>query len=203
MLDNEVLQAIRSRRSVRSFAPDEITDDQLEAILEAGRWAPSKRNSQPWSFVVVREPQALERLADILRRVTWAWAGFKGAPVMIVVSVDPSMDREHFVEDGAIAAQHLCLAAESLGLASSWAGVHAHRSRDRSTGRAIKRIVGLPRSHRVIAVIPIGVPERTGKAIRRPLADTVHYDRFSSIAATAPEVSSSLPASTTNTPIGM
>ena len=45
MLDNEVLQAIRSRRSVRSFAPDEITDDQLEAILEAGRWAPSKCRS--------------------------------------------------------------------------------------------------------------------------------------------------------------
>jgi nitroreductase len=128
LTDNPTLRAIRERRSVNNFTSAPVTDQQLEAILEAGRWAPSALNSQPWDFVVVRDPQIRTEIGNVLRRITYAWRGFATAPALIVVSVDQSRDPEHFVEDGAVAAQNLCLAAQSLGLASSWAGIYKKRT---------------------------------------------------------------------------
>jgi nitroreductase len=180
MTDNSILQTIRARRSVRNFAPDPVTDEQLTAILDAGRWAPSARNSQPWDFVVVRDATVRAAISEILRKKTYAWRGFALAPVMIVVSVDRSRDPDHFVEDGAVAAQNICLAAASMGLASSWAGVYAPGSGRRSTESALRRLLSLPRRHRVIAVIPVGTARNVGKAGRRPLDEMVHYDRFRS-----------------------
>ena len=119
MIDNAILTALRERRSAHRFTAAPVDQEQLDAILEAGRWAPSATNSQPWDFVVVTDPALHAQLGGILREVTWAWAGFAAAPAMIVVAVDPGLDPVHFVEAGAVAAQNLCLAAHSLGLASS------------------------------------------------------------------------------------
>jgi nitroreductase len=152
----------------------------LKAILDAGRWAPSGLNSQPWDFTVVKDPRARVDMANVLRRITIAWKGFAAAPVMIVVSVDPSRDPEHFVEDGAVASQNLCLAAHSLGLASSWAGVYAKRTRKRSVENALKNLISLPRDHRVIAVVPIGHANghNPPRSSRIPLNEMVHHERF-------------------------
>ncbi|NIR34597.1 MAG: hypothetical protein GWN07_00695, partial [Actinobacteria bacterium] len=157
MIDNDTLSAIRNRRSIRNFTSEPVTDEQVEAILEAARWAPSARNSQPWDFVVVRDDDRRSDLGRILKGVTFSWAGLAAAPVMIVVSVDHTADPAHFVEDGAVAAQNLCLAAQSLGLASSWAGIFSHRRTRNRAETAIADLVGLPGTHRVIAVVPIGV----------------------------------------------
>jgi nitroreductase len=181
-LDNPALDAIRRRRSVRNFTSTPIDDEHVESILEAGRWAPSALNAQPWDFVVVRDPQVRTAIGDILRRTTYAWRGFATAPVMIVVSVDQTRDPEHFVEDGAVAAQNLCLAAQSLGLASSWAGVNTRRIKMGSVESSLKKLLFLPRTHRVIAVVPIGTARREGRSSRRPLAEMVHHDRFRPVA---------------------
>jgi nitroreductase len=178
LIDNPTLEAIRHRRSVRNFVSAPVTDEELEAILEAGRWAPSALNSQPWDFVVVRDPQLRTAIGNTLRRITYAWRGFAGAPAMIVVSVDRTRDPEHFVEDGAIAAQNICLAAQSLGLASAWAGVFARRFRRSSVEHELRTLLSLPRTHRVVAVVPIGVAKHEHESSRRPLAEMVHHDRF-------------------------
>jgi nitroreductase len=178
MIENPTLNTIRRRRSAYRFASEPISDEQLEAILEAGRWAPSARNSQPWDFVVVTDPQIRSRMGAVLRDVTWAWSGFVAAPVMIVVAVDPLRDPNHHVEDGAIAAQNLCLAAHSVGLASSWAGVYGNGIRKQTAEKALKRLLSLPPTHRVIAVIPIGTASHVGRGSRHPLAEMVHRDRF-------------------------
>ena len=179
MIDNATLAGIRNRRSVRNFTSDPITDEQLESILEAARWAPSGRNSQPWDFVVVRDQQTRTALGRILKGITFSWAGLAAAPAMIVVSVDQTADPGHFVEDGAVAAQNLCLAAESLGLASSWAGVLSDRKTRTSAESAVSALVGLPGTHRVIAVVPFGVGKNSQEATRRPLTEMVHYERYS------------------------
>ena len=105
MIDNPILAAMRERRSAHRFTAAPVDQEQLDAILEAGRWAPSATNSQPWDFVVVTDPALRAQLGTILREVTWAWSGFAAAPVVIVVSVDPTRDPAHFVEDGAVAAE--------------------------------------------------------------------------------------------------
>jgi nitroreductase len=118
-------------------------------------------------------------VASILKRITIGWEGFAVAPVMIVVSVDRLRDPAHYVEDGAVAAQNLCLAAHSLGLASSWAGVYAKRDARGSVENAIKRLVSLPRTHRIVAVVPIGVAKDADqRSSRIPLEEMVHDERF-------------------------
>jgi len=177
MIDNVVLTALRERRSAHRFTTEPITTEQLDAILEAGRWAPSASNSQPWDFVVVTEPALRGRVGAILRDVTWAWAGFAAAPAMIVVAVDPKRDPGHFVEAGAVAAQNLCLAAQSLGLASSWAGVYTPGAAG-AAEKALRKLFALPRGHRIIAVVPVGAAAHQPRGVRRPLAGMVHRDRF-------------------------
>jgi nitroreductase len=179
-VDNDTLRVIRERRSIARFTADPVTEGQMQAILEAARWAPSGINSQPWDFVVVTDPEVRAEMGIILRRMTAAWKGFSDAPAMIVVSVDPSRDSEHFVEDGAVAAQNICLAACSLGLASSWAGVYTRREKRGSVESALRKLLSLPRTHRIIAVIPIGVAEERGPhhPRRRPLAEMVHQNKY-------------------------
>jgi nitroreductase len=193
MTDNPILQAIRDRRSALDFTSDPVTDEQIEAILEAGRWAPSYLNSQPWDFVVVRDAQLRAGMGIILKRITWAWGGFAGVPVMIVVAVDPTRDPHHFVEAGAVATQNLCLAAQSLGLASSWAGIYG--SSRATMGRVeqdLKAVLSLPETHRIIAVVPIGIAAARRPSSRRPLAEIVHPDRFRSRPVSSPEASNLL-----------
>jgi nitroreductase len=178
LINNPTLTAIRERRSANRFLSQPITDEQMDAILEAGRWAPSALNSQPWDFVVVTDPVLRSEMGAILRDVTWAWSGFAAAPAIIVVSVNPARDPVHFVEDGAIAAQNLCLAAHSVGLASSWAGVYRGDTRDRTAEKILRKLLLLPRAHRIIAVVPVGTPSHVSRGSRRPLAEMVHQNHF-------------------------
>ena len=190
LFDNPTLRAIRERRSATRFISDPVSDDLIDSILEAGRWAPSGLNSQPWEFVVVRDPEVRAGMASILQRITFFWKGFGTAPVMIVVAVDPEKDPAHFVEDGAVAAQNLCLAAQSLGLATSWAGVHGGGSRKGSVQDALRRLLSLPKAYRVIAVIPVGFlgagETHRARSGRRPLSEIKHRDRYEASPANRP-----------------
>lgn len=181
MITNEVLNAIRGRRSILRFEPTPVKDEELEAILEAGRWAPSFANSQPWTFVVVREEKIRRELGALVERIAFAHRGQfavsgKGigdAPVVIAVVVDPVKDPQHWVEAGAVATQNMALMAHSLGLASYWAGLGG-----KSEAEA-RRILGIPKGMRVVALLPVGRPAYTPRpGERAPLAQLVRHDRF-------------------------
>ena len=181
MTTNETLNVIRGRRSVLRFESKPVTDDELEAILEAGRWAPSFANSQPWTFVVVREAKARQALGQLVHRIAFAHRGQyamtgKGtgdAPVVIAVVVDPVKDPQHWVEAGAVATQNMALMAHSMGLGSYWAGLGG-----KSEAEA-RRILGIPKGLRVASILPIGRPAYTPKeGERTPLAEIVRHDRF-------------------------
>ena len=186
MEDNAVLRAIRERRSIIRFDPKPVTEEQLQAILEAGRWAPSFANSQPWEFIVIRDKGLLAQLNGLVRRIAIARrgkvviskAGLGEAPLAIVVAVDPWKDPQHFVEAGTAAAQNMALAAHSLGLASYWAGVYSPRGGRGTPEAKLKELLKIPAEHRVIAVLPIGVPADKDQGERRELAELVHYDRY-------------------------
>lgn len=178
MHDNEVLRTIRGRRSVIRFTDQSVTDDELAAILEAGRWAPSYINSQPWEFLVVRDAKTRARLGEILRRITVAWQGFAAAPAAIVVMADPARDPRHLAADGAAAVQNMCLAAHSLGLATFWAGLHAIPETRGSAESELKATLGIPPSMQLVAVVPIGHPAYVASTSRRPLSEIVHLEAY-------------------------
>ena len=185
-MENEVLKAIRERRSVLRFKPVPVPEEKLEQVLEAGRWAPSYANSQPWTFIVVRDEKLKAGLGELVDRIALARRGKvaisgKGigeAPLVIAVVVDPWRDPRHFVEAGAVAAQNMSLAAHSLGLATYWAGIYEAGGGRRSLESQVKRLLGVPREMHVIALLPLGVPAYEATSERVELAELVRHDRY-------------------------
>jgi len=174
---NEVLDAIRNRRSVLRFESTQIEEDKIEAVLEAGRWAPSWINKQPWSFIVIRDQETKNELSEIVP--TTFVQGLKEAPVCIAVTVDADEDPYHYVEDGAAAAQNMALGAYSLGLSTSWIGVYDRENEKKSAESKVKKILELPKNQRVIALLPLGhLKHEAPQKDRKMLREIVYREKF-------------------------
>ena len=178
MREMELLTLIRSRRSVLRFEKGDVSDQQIESILEAGRWAPSYINSQPWEFFVLRDAALRERTADILQRVTISWQGVVQAPVIIIVAVDASIDPRHHIEDGAAAAQNMALMAHGLGLSTFWAGLYGENDNRGTPEDELRTLLGAPRTLRFVAALPVGHVAYVPEGNRRPLLEIVHRDGY-------------------------
>lgn len=132
---NDVLQTIKSRRSVRKYKSEQISGENLQLILEAGVYAPSAHNEQPWHFTVIQNPEVLEHINAYVGREMLnsedEWVrkmasapNFKvtyNAPTLIVVS--GKTDAMAPMVDCSAAIQNMVLAAESLGIGSVWLGL--------------------------------------------------------------------------------
>lgn len=175
--ENAVLKAIRERRSIPMFRPELVDDEEIQAVLEAGRWAPSFRNSQPWEFIVVKDQTRREKITNLAARVALTHKGIQGAPAIIVTCVDPRKDSSHFIEDGAAATQNMALAAHSLGLASYWVGIFDPRDEKGSLEREVKEVLNIPKEHRVIALLPIGIAAHDVQSERKSLTEITYYDQ--------------------------
>lgn len=132
---NEVLKAIKSRRSVRNFKQDQISQENLELILEAGIYAPTANNEQPWHFTVIQNEEFLRYINDKTREemagadIEWvkkmgsnpAFYVTYNAPTLIIVS--GRTDATAWSADCAAAIENILLAAESLDIGSVWLGL--------------------------------------------------------------------------------
>jgi nitroreductase len=148
----DVFDAIRTRRTVKSYRPEPVPQDVLERVLEAARWAPNHRQTEPWRFRVLgaeaqsRLKQAAGGGADKLER----------APTLVVASFIPSVLPLHAHEDeqaAACAVYAVLLAARAEGLASYWRTPGVLRSDE---GRAA---VGLDEGEQVLGLLHFGEPE--------------------------------------------
>lgn len=126
-MTKDIFDCMRESHSVRSFKDQEILDATLTRILEAGTWAPSAGNLQPWFFYVVKKQSVKRQLADACDDQPQV----AQAPVIIVVMADPARSNERYKERGAqlyclqdtaAAAQNMLLAAEGLGINTCWVG---------------------------------------------------------------------------------
>jgi len=166
---NEVLNAIKNRRTIRKFKSDPIDEEKLQMILEAGRWAPSFSNLQPWRFIVTRD-QGIKKELDKAARETVLHLGINEAPIVILVCVDRRVDPIHAIETGAAATQNMALAAHSLGLGAGWIGVWGTEAEI-----AIKKLFQLPETTRVVSLLPIGIPDESPKGNRKPLEEFTQF----------------------------
>src|SRR4030067_626939 len=139
---NEVLKAIKNRRTIRRFKPNPIDEEKLQMILEAGRWAPSFSNLQPWKFIVVKD-QGLKNALDKAAKESVLHMGINEAPVVILVCVDRRIDPLHAIETGAAATQNMALAAHSLNLGTGWIGIWGTEAE-----AAAQRLLKLPETVR-------------------------------------------------------
>ncbi|BBE42283.1 nitroreductase family protein [Conexivisphaera calida] len=163
----ECYEEIVRRLEVREYDGCPVPDDVKLKVLEAGRTAPSSRNSQPWHFILVDDPGLLKGLSEL--SFTGSYVG--NAAFAVVVLVDVGAERADL--DGARAAQTMALAAWSLGVASRfYTGLNAERVMD---------LLGIPADRwRILGVLSFGYPAKRlrGRKTRKSLEEVASRNRF-------------------------
>jgi nitroreductase len=172
----DIFDAIRNRRSIRSYEEAAVTEDQIRTLIEAASYAPSAGNIQPWEFVVVRDPQIKMRLSAAALHQEF----IEEASVVIVVCANEERSRQGYgsrgsnlycIQDTAAATENLLLAAHALGLGTCWIGAFRED--------AARRALNMPSHVRPVAIIPVGIPsESPSPRRRRPLAQIIHRETF-------------------------
>lgn len=164
----QMLELIKSRRSIRSYTGQDVSPDAVRMMLEAAMAAPSANDMRPWEFVVVRDAELRKRLAGV-----HPWAAMAAsAPAVIVVLGDESS--EHWVEDTSAATENILLQAAACGLGTVWVGIYpTTRYED-----AVRRILGIPGNRRVLCIIPVGWPAEKKGPRSRYEERRVHNDRY-------------------------
>ena len=171
---NEKILPILSRRSIRKYAAEPVTDDEVRALLEAAMSAPSAMATDPWRFLVLRDRASLSALADILPYGKM----LNEAPLGIVVCGELAhahrQELSYLLQDCSAAVENLLLAANLLGLGAVWLGVHPNE--DRITG--IRARFNVPQDILPLAVISIGRPAERPAPRTRYKDAAVHLGRW-------------------------
>ncbi len=172
----DVFEAIKSRRSVRAFTREDVSEKEVKKLIDAARWSPSAGNIQPWEFIIVRKPEIKRRLSIAALRQTF----IEEAPVVIVVCANQTMSGRGYgargvnlycLQDTAAATQNMLLAAFALGLATCWVG--AFREEE------AKKALNLPEGVRPVAIIPLGYSAKKPMArSRRSLSEIIHFETY-------------------------
>ncbi len=158
------LGLVRRRRSCRSYAETQVPDELIRNSLEAARLAPSACNKQPWRFIIVKDCELRRKICSdgLLPGIPMPW--LEKAPVIIVLCAETSLVTHaiapmiskvqyHLIDIG-IAGEHFVLEAEAQGLGTCWIGWFREK--------AVRKILGLPRSCQVLSLISLGYPAEPG-----------------------------------------
>jgi nitroreductase len=161
-----VLDVIKSRRSIRCFKKQAVDEKLVKEIIEAGSWAPSGLNNQPWKFVVVRSPAVKDKLAELTHYRTI----IQEAPVCIAVFLDTALSYDRTKDIQAIGAcmQNMLLAIHALGLGGVWLGEILKNS------EKVKQLLGVSPALEFMAVVALGYPdEKNITAERKKLNEVI------------------------------
>lgn len=174
IIDNTFLRLVKARRSVRKFADKPVERDKIITCIEAARLAPSAENVQPWRFIVMDEEEIINNFSEkafsgIYRYTRWA----SRAPVLIAIAVQPDwlahrlgkeiQGTNYYLIDIGIAGEHLVLQALKLGLGTCWIGWFQ--------ARKAKKVLKIPRSWKVVALLAMGYPREKKKESRKKIRE--------------------------------
>ena len=160
-IQNEVLAALAARRSCRAYTPQQVTAEELDAVLTAGTWAPTGMNRQSPVIVAVQDKATRDKLSALNAEIMGRDGDpFYGAPTVLVVLADKSVHT--WQEDGTLVLGNLLLAASSIGLGSCW----IHRARETfetAEGKALLKSWGLdPDRYAGVGNCILGYPAEVG-----------------------------------------
>ncbi|MCX9081258.1 MAG: nitroreductase [Candidatus Methanoperedens sp.] len=163
----DTIEAIKSRRSVRAFTDENVSDEVITQILEAGRWAPSGLNNQAWRFIIVRNPGTKIELL----KLTNYGPTIKIAPVLIVVFLDKDHMYNYVKDVQSIGAciQNMLLTIHSMGLGGVWLGEILKNK------EIVNNILGAPGSLELMGVIALGNPVHKKMISERKELDQLFY----------------------------
>lgn len=166
-MPKDTLETIMKRRSIRTYKPEPIPDEDLELILEAGRQSPSGGNRQPWHFVVVKDAELRKQVAAACNNQHW----MADAAVILAAIGLPEKSPRWSVVDPTIAFQTMILAAHSLGYGTCWIGAY--------NDAKVRELLGIPPDVHLICLTPVGVPDAYPEARpRNPRSEVFSLNRY-------------------------
>ena len=162
----DAIEALKTRRSVRSFRSEPVPREIIEDIIDCGRLAATAINIQPWEFIVITNPEMRNQIAATADHGPF----ISQAPVCIIVV---SKEVKYYLEDGSAATQNMLVAAHAHGLGSCWvAGDKKDYAPD------ICKMVGAPKGCKLISLLAIGYSDEVSKVKKRPLKDVIHWEKY-------------------------
>jgi len=158
-MNSHVIDAIKNRRSIREYTDTPVSQDQLHTIIEAGSWAPSGLNNQPWRFVTITDNTIQEHLAELTHYSHIILA----APALIAVYLDTGQmyDTVKDTQSAGACIQNMLLAAEAIGLGGVWLG-QILKNKDR-----VNTVLKLPETYDLMAILAFGYPEHRNQSSTR------------------------------------
>ena len=171
----EVTREIRNVRQARLYKPDRVPADVLNELLEIARWTGSSRNTQPWEFIVVTDPEQLRQISQVRTPINWV----AGAPLAIAIVLNGESPLSEAFDEGRVT-ERMLIGARMLGLGggTAWFG-------DDDQEATAKQILGIPAERTARSVVVLGYPTTTkdhrpnpANAGRRPLAELVSHERL-------------------------
>ncbi|MGI6494549.1 MAG: nitroreductase family protein [Kiritimatiellia bacterium] len=172
---NPLVARLLQRRSCRNFTFDQVSDDDVHDLLKAAMSAPSAGCSDPWHFVVVRNPGMLVSLAGVLPR--GSFLADAGMGIVVCGDKERAHGRQeaYLVMDCSAAMENLLLAATFLGLGSCWLGVHPRRDRV----AAVRQLLALPQTILPVGIAAIGTVVGDRPRPRTRFRDSaVHFEQW-------------------------
>jgi len=161
-----MLELIKARRSIRKFTSRKVDENLLNQIIEAGMWAPSGLNNQPWRIAIIQDSYTKQAIAPLTRYSPI----IEEAPVLLLVflDVDSSYDRTKDIQAIGACIQNMLLTIHDLKLGGVWLG-EILKNKDK-----VSEIVNAPDNLELIAIIALGHPaEQGGRAYRKSMEEIV------------------------------
>ena len=163
----------QKRRSIRKFTSQPVEQEKIDYMLRCALMSPSAKRTCPWEFVVTHD---VAKLRPLTACRTYGSQMFSTATAAIIIALDPTLCDNTWMADGAIAAEHILLAAAEQGVGACWCHVYEREGAPELT----HRLFGIPDHLVVLCAIALGYPdeEKNEYDLARLKYEKVHKERF-------------------------
>jgi nitroreductase len=174
--DNKLLELSLKRRSIRRYTDEIIDENVINNIMKVALTAPSSFGHRPVEFVIVKDKETIQKLADCK---SLGGSQIIGADAVIVVMVN--QDRgEFWIEDGAIASSYILLAAEQYNVGACWVQIRNRRGLKKTSDEEIRDLLNIPDNYAVLNLVALGGKGEQKKAYTENDFDKnkIHYEKY-------------------------
>lgn len=175
VMENQAINNIMTRVSVREFTGEKISPAQVDTLLRAAMAAPSAINKQPWAFIVVDDDVVIAKLGEAL-----PYSRCSNHPAVAIIPCGdlnkaiPGEMANFWINDVSAATENLLLAAHAMGLGAVWTGLHP----DMNRAKMVQELLGLPEHIIPLCVVPVGVPAEHPAVKDKYNPDNIHYNAW-------------------------
>ncbi len=168
----DTIESILTRRSIRKYTGEPVSEEQLHTILRTGFSAPTAKNTRPWQFLVIRNPETL--LAITKAHPYSSMLPEAGCAILVCGDATVNASQGYLLQDCSAAMENMLLAAHALGLGAVWLGVAPREERI----AALRELLSIPEQSHPIALMAVGHPAEQRPAPDRYEQDKVFYEHW-------------------------